>query len=327
MPVVSVIVLVYNLEQTIGQALESVRAQTVQDLEIIVVNDGSTDRSREIISAIADERIKLFTYENGGIAVARNRGLQQVTGQFVAFLDGDDWWTADKLEYQLAALREHPEAVAAYSWSYFTDADGQVLYPQTPVRYSGDVYADLLVSNFLLSGSNILVRKPAMDAAGEFDADLVAAEDWYSWLKLAKLGAFVLVPKYQVYYRQSPQSFSSRLEVIEANNLKAIEKAFCEAPAELQYLKKKRLANYHQMVARLCLTRYQNRQGIRSARQHLFRSLRLCPAEVGEAKVQRLLMQWLVMQLLPVSVAKKLFAALTRWYGKFRQSGLAKEQL
>src|SRR4028118_518511 len=125
MPQISVIIPAYNAERTIRETIESVQQQTFLDLELIVINDGSKDRTVELVQSIKDDRLKIFSYENGGVCVARNRGIDHANGEFIAFLDADDLWTPDKLELQAAALKQHPEAGVAYSWTYFMDVDEQ----------------------------------------------------------------------------------------------------------------------------------------------------------------------------------------------------------
>ena len=152
----------------------------------------------------------MFSYENGGLSVARNRGISQATGEYIAFLDADDLWTPDKLELQLAALRSHPQAGVAYSWTYFMDEQGQSFHADQPVTVEGNVQADLLVSNFLAHGSNPLIRRTAIDSVGEFNPAVAGAADWDYWLRLAEKWEFVVVPKAQIFYRQSSSSISSR---------------------------------------------------------------------------------------------------------------------
>jgi len=119
MPVISVIIPAYNAEKTILETIQSLQKQTFTDFEIIVINDGSTDGTVELLNAIEDSRVKVFSYENGGLPVARNRGIDRATGEYITFVDADDLWTPDKLELQLTALRQHPEAGIAYSWTAF----------------------------------------------------------------------------------------------------------------------------------------------------------------------------------------------------------------
>ena len=204
MSTISVVIPAYNAAKTISETIDSVRRQTFTDFELIVINDGSSDHTAELVNAVADDRLRLFSYENGGAAIARNRGIDHVSGEFIAFLDADDLWTPDKLELQLEALQKHPKAGVAYSWTTHMSQDGKVFYASSSVSFEGDVYSELLVSNFLTNGSNPLIRRVAIESVGGFDPSLVSGEDWEYWLRLAAQWPFAVVPKRQIFYRHSP---------------------------------------------------------------------------------------------------------------------------
>lgn len=219
MSVVSVILPAYNAETTILETIQSIQKQTFADFELIVINDGSTDRTLELLSTIEDPRLRVFSYENGGLPVARNRGIVRAAGEYITFIDADDLWTPDKLELQLAALQQCPEAGVAYSWTAFINEKGKLLYARKPLVIEGNVLPKLLVENFICSGSNILVRKQFIDVAGKFEPSLKSVEDWDYYLRLAAQCPFVLVPKYQILYRQSSRSMTSKVDVMEKANL------------------------------------------------------------------------------------------------------------
>ncbi|HEY9846823.1 MAG TPA: glycosyltransferase family A protein, partial [Candidatus Caenarcaniphilales bacterium] len=233
MPAISVIVPAYNAESTIVEAVVSVQKQTFSDFELIIIDDGSCDKTLEQLSKLRESRLKVFSYTNAGVSTARNRGISCATGEFIAFLDADDVWMPDKLELQLAVLKQHPEAGVAYSWTNFIDEKGKLLNRQEPVFFEGDVYPQLLVSNFLSCGSVPLIRKQAIASTGEFDPFLKSVEDWDYWLRLAASWPFVLVTEYQTLYRQTEGSMTSKVEVIKKYNLFVIERAFQAAPREL----------------------------------------------------------------------------------------------
>lgn len=278
MPTISVIIPAYNAERTILETITSVQQQTFSDFEIIVINDGSTDRTLELLESIKDERIKIFSYENGGLAAARNRGISHATGEFIAFLDADDMWTADKLELQLLALQKHPEAGVVYSWSQFMDEKGKLTYVVDDRLIEGYVYEKLLINNFLNNGSCVLIRRQAIESVGEFDSACKGCEDWDFYLRLAVDWHFVLVPKPQIIYRQSSNSMSSKVEAMEAGAMITIEKAFRLAPANLQFLKNQSCARIYQYSMRQYLERSNNSIPQMSlAGEKLWMSIRLYP--------------------------------------------------
>ena len=249
MPLISVIIPAYNAEKTIQETIESVVNQTFSDWELIVINDGSQDRTVDVVSQITDPRIKVFSYSNAGAPASRNRGFDNSLGQFIAFLDADDLWTTDKLESQLNALQLHPEAAVAYSWTNYIDESGNFLKQGGHIICNGDVYSKLLVRNFLENGSNPLIKREAINEVGGFDESLKGGQDWELYLRLGEKYHFVAVEKPQILYRVSSNSISSNTIRQEAECLKVIEIAFERAPASLQYLKKHSLASNYKYLA------------------------------------------------------------------------------
>ncbi|MBW4602985.1 MAG: glycosyltransferase [Calothrix sp. FI2-JRJ7] len=294
LPTISIIIPAYNAERTILETIVSVQEQTFSNFELIVVDDGSTDRTLELLHNVKDERLKIFSYENGGVCVARNRGISHANGEFIAFLDADDLWTPDKLELQLAALQQHSEAGVAYSWTYFMDEQGESLSPGEPAFFEGNVYAELLINNFLANGSNPLIRRQAIESIGEFDTTLKACEDWDYWLRLAACWHFVVVPKHQILYRQSSGSASSNVEVMEKANIMMIEKTYRAVPPELQSLKNQTLAWIYRYCAEKVLQYSTDNIGeVNRAGQKLLRAITLNPKILQEKYTQNLI-KWFI---------------------------------
>lgn len=276
---VSVIIPVFNSQRTIRETINSVLNQTHSDLEIIVIDDGSQDSTAEIVSAIDDPRIRLFSYPNAGQAESRNRGIAKASGNYIAFLDADDLWTPDKLEAQLKALAMYPKAAVAYSWVDRIDERGQFIGRGSYISVSGDVYSKLLLIDFLENGSNPLVRTQAISEVGGFDPSLVPAEDWDLWLKLARKYEFAIVPSVQVLYRISTQSISASANVkkLENASIKVINRAFAEAPETLQFLKTKSQGNMYKYLAFKALDNISNRQNAVLALKFLNQSIKHDP--------------------------------------------------
>lgn len=316
MPIISVIIPAYNAEKTILETIYSVQKQTFSDFELIIINDGSTDNTLEILNTIQDSRIKIFSYENGGLSVARNRGISRATGEFIAFLDADDLWTSDKLELQLASLQKHPEAGVAYSWTHFMDEQGESFHADEPLFFEGNVYPQLLVHNFLASGSNPLITKQAIESVGEFNPSVSGAADWDYWLRLAARWPFVVVPKPQIFYRQSSSSMSSKVEFMEGCQIQVIEQAFLSAPMELQALKKHSLAYIYQYSVQLYLTRIPSMERAKQAAQKLIQAIWLYPKILFDKKTQKLAFKLLLMYLLSPKFANYILQKFSKTRAK-----------
>ncbi len=233
------------------QTVESVLNQTLGDLEVIVVDDGSTDQSLDIISRCEDPRLSVLSFDNAGAPAARNRGIAAANGDLIALLDADDYWTPEKLADQVSALSEHTEAALAYSWSDYVDQQGKYMCPGKRDIVQGppeDTYAKLLVSNFLENGSTPLIRKSVLEDVGGFDESLPSAQDLDLYLKIAARYPFVTVPKVQVYYRITPGSITSKLLEHEHRTVKFIERCFEQAPDQFQYLKPRTYAHLYRYL-------------------------------------------------------------------------------
>lgn len=278
MAAISVVIPAYNAAQTIEETIHSVQNQTFSDFEIIVVNDGSTDNTWDIINQFDDPRIKAFSYDNAGVSVTRNRGIAHASGEFIAFLDADDLWTPDKLASQLQAINSSPNVAVAYSWTSYFHEIGEMVYPGNPVYGEGNVYPEMLQWNFIASGSNILVRRHAVEDVGGFDPDLPPCEDWDFYLRLAEKYQFALVPKHQIIYRQSSTSATaSKLERLESQCFKVIEKSYARAPEEYQYLKSRSLAWAYEYFTQMHLQNSKDITGTNLAAEKFFKAVRLYP--------------------------------------------------
>ena len=304
MTAISVVIPAYNAERTILETLASVQQQTYSDFELIVINDGSTDRTLELVNTVKDPRLKIFSYENGGISVTRNRGISHSSGKFISFLDADDLWTKDKLELQIAALQQHPEAGVAYSWTCYMSENGETFHPGESLFFEGNVYSHLLVANFLANGSNPLICKQAIDSVKGFDTELISSEDWDFYLRLAVRWPFVVIPKTQVLYRRSLGGLSFKAEIMQKYAFIVLDRAFQSAPPELQCLKIQSIVNVYQYLTGIRLARVTDADDIKQAGHNLQMAIRLYPRILLNRLTQRHLIIWLLMQLLSPKVAK-----------------------
>lgn len=212
---VSVVVPVYNGERFIDQTLASALAQTYHPLEVVVVDDGSTDKTAAIVEAVAahNSRVRFFRTHRTGVAAARNLGIKQARGTLIAPLDADDLWHPEKIARQLDVMRaSSPKVGLVYCWSIDIDESDFVI--STPFRgkstAQGQVTAELAKGNFLENSSSPLIKRACLDAIGGYDSNLVphGAEDWKLYLALSEICEFAVVPEYLVGYRQSGGSLS-----------------------------------------------------------------------------------------------------------------------
>lgn len=200
-PEVSVIIAAYNAQNYIGRAIESVLDQTVEDLELIVVDDGSTDRTPDVIHKFDDTRIRSFCQSNAGQTVAKNRGIRESTGRYVGFCDADDYWHPQKLEKQLPVFERSPDIAVVYSSERSIDESGAALPDRVEARRRGDVLDALFVDNFIPFGT-ALVRRDRLTEVGGFDESLRMGIDWDLWLRIAARYRFDYVPDDLYIYRK-----------------------------------------------------------------------------------------------------------------------------
>ena len=202
-PAVSVIIPTYRHAAYIEETLASAFAQTFRDFEVIVVNDGSPDDTAARLQPLAQTgRIRYFEQANAGQAAARNRGLAEARGDFVAYLDDDDLWPPDKLAWQVAALREHPGWIMVSGLSGRVEADG---VRQEPEAAGGGVVVQSIRTMFdgcgIESPGQVLVRREVMKAVGGFDPALWGTDDTDLWIRLSARGQAAQVRRTALYYR------------------------------------------------------------------------------------------------------------------------------
>jgi len=320
MSLVSVIIPVYNGEKTIKQTIESVFQQTLTDWELIVIDDGSQDSTLEIVHSIQDSRLKVFTYPNSGVSASRNRGITQAKGEFISFLDADDLWTPDKLESQLKALQENPQADVAYSWTDWIDESGKFLRPGGHITVNGNAYKQLLVRDFIESGSNPLIRRQALNEVGAFEESLAYGEDWDMWLRLAARYEFVTVTSSQILYRISPKSASFNIWKMEEGSLEIIERAFADAPESLQYLKREVLASRYKYLTFKAVEGNPERQKGLTALRFLWQTIIHEPYMLLRVRVILIVfLKIAIAVLLPSQLAQGLLKAVKKRFGKNHQ--------
>lgn len=323
MPQISIIIPTYNNEKTIQETINSVLEQTFTDIEIIVINDGSTDNTVAAVQQIIDSRINVYSYENGGPATSRNRGIVKSQGEYLSFIDADDLWIKDKLEIQYQALQDHPLAAVAYSGTDWIDEQGHFLHHASAPGPSGHVYNYALLYNLFGSGSNFMVRREALfsvqasdqDFNSFFDEFTKPSEDWDLCIRLAKKYEFVAVPQVQILYRRSLNSLSSQLVQQERGTIRALKKAFSQAPVNLQYLRRPSLTNIYRYISYKSIegipTPQRGWQGLKVLIKMLFLDISPLSQKVTWKVLARVLMMLLFPRKLQLLILNK-FPALSK---------------
>lgn len=243
---VEVVIPAYNAERTIGEALDSVAAQTVPPERVIVVDDGSSDATAAKVRSFAASHpgleVLCLQQANAGLAAARNRGLELARATFVALLDADDAWLPQKLERQLA-LFERPGAerlgLVYCDFSLMSEEGAPLADDEFELdpRVRGEVYQRLLHGNAVAgSASAVLIRRACLARVGLFDETLVSAEDWDLWLRLARHYEFDFVPEPLVRLRRHPANMQKDESRMRAGELRVIDKLYCAGEMRWQHL-------------------------------------------------------------------------------------------
>ena len=211
---VSVIVPCFNHSQFLVESVEGILRQSYRDLELIIIDDCSSDKSWEIISSLAscDPRIRPIRHErNQGVSSSRNDGLRAAIGAFIGFCDADDVWEDEKLKFQVDLLESNPDYDIAYCDSVIIDQNGSPtrqrfsdLFPP-PKPPSGWLFAELVERNFINTQS-VIARKECLHRTGHFDEDLKVLEDWWYWIRLSRHHRFLYSQEPLAKYRMHPRS-------------------------------------------------------------------------------------------------------------------------
>jgi len=252
MPKVSVIIPTYNCAKYLPEAIQSVLNQTYQDFEIIVVDDGSVDNTKEIVKEFIKNypnKIKYIYQENKGHATARNTAIRNSIGEYIAMLDADDLCTPRRLEKEVHILETEPNIAVIHANVTFISEDGKQLEtPHRNIKYlSGHIFKHILLRRAHIAMATVLVRKKCFESVGLFDENLthLGAEDREMWLRIAKQYNFKYLDEVLGYYRIRSNSSSRDVQRMVEARYYIIDK-FCK---NRPILKRKALAKVHQELA------------------------------------------------------------------------------
>lgn len=248
-PKVSVIIPTYNRANLVREAIKSVLNQTYRNFEIIVVDDGSTDDTGKLVGSF-NSKIKYFYQENTGLpAKARNRGILEARGEYIAFLDSDDKWVKDKLAGQMDIFNRFPWIDLVFTGVIIIDKKGNVLKRKKGKFIRKNVLLHLVKSGSFVTNSSVVVRKTALLKVGSLDEDprIRGSEDFFLWVKLAVNCNFYLVPELLTVYRRGNDSLCNPLGMQAVYNKVLLNK---EIYSHINKARGKCLSRLHYELAR-----------------------------------------------------------------------------
>lgn len=249
-PLISVIIPNYNYGRYLAQAIDSALAQTYAKVEVIVVDDGSTDESHEVLGRYG-EKIRWLSQENQGVSAARNRGVEESRGEILAFLDSDDLWLPAKLERQARLLLSDTELGLVHCGYVEFDDDGNLLKEHLD-GMEGWVAAEMLRLQrpvVLGGGSAAIMTRRAFNEVGGFDRRLTHGEDWDLYFRVARQYKVGFVPEVLVRYREHGVNCHLNVRRTERSWMLAFDKAFAGADPELRGIRRACYGKLHSILA------------------------------------------------------------------------------
>lgn len=280
---VSVVIVAYNKADTIASAIESVLRQTYPHFEVLVVDDGSTDETAARVRVFGD-RVRYLPKMNGGTGSARNLGIRQARGRYVAFLDGDDLWLPRKLEIQMAAFHSEPDVIAVQCSAYCVNSKLQVIEKRACDPRRDSLLDFLLFRNLPAFSSAVVVRRDVIQRLGGFGTDLVILSDWDMACRLAKEGVLRSVPDYLVLYRHYPGNQSRDVGIHAESGVLSLKRFFAESsvlPPTLQGQETWVWARFYAMLAGGYVRNHQWLEGLSWTWKAVSTSPRVIPYVLG----------------------------------------------
>jgi len=206
---VSVVITAYNSEAFVAEAISSVLEQTHPVDEIVVVDDGSTDHTRDIVESFSQRGVRYTYQENRGPGAARNCGIRETSGELLAFLDADDVWLKDKVESQCDFLAAHPEValVSGFAWWWNVKEDRRFISGEVPKSMTS-LRRDILVYNKIGNPSRVMLRRSVLADVGVFNEDIRWGQDWDLWIRIVTHYNATILPKPVIVYRWHEKNLS-----------------------------------------------------------------------------------------------------------------------
>lgn len=222
---VSIVIPAFNAAWCVGKAIDSVIGQTYRQIEIIVVNDGSTDNTSEVLSRYQG-RIRVITQKNKGLSNARNMGIQHAKGEYIAFLDADDYWLPRKLEYQVQLMNQRPDIGFCSTMARVETLEGIVLSVWRCPKIDTPTLHTIFMQNSAIpgSGSGVMVRSDVLLGMGHFDEKLKSLEDIDMWMRLSAETEYACIPEALTVIVRRDNSMSGNLDVMRRSSFEVMKK-------------------------------------------------------------------------------------------------------
>ena len=258
-PLISVIIPAFNVAEFVRDAVMSVLNQTWHHLELIAVDDGSTDSTLEVLRSIDDSRLRVLSQNNRGSSAARNTGVEASHGDLIAFLDGDDLWSRSKLEEQVRILRTFPNLDLVFCRSRIINEAGHDTRRRS-IAVAGSVsLRDLMRENVVNNGSAVLLRRTALEQVGLFDVNLPSCVDYDMWLRIASLRNenIYCIPNCLTDYRMRKGQITKSWRRMESGWLAVIQKLKLLSPQAVRVLEPEMRGRMYRYLSYIA---YENRQ-------------------------------------------------------------------
>lgn len=250
-PIVSVILPTFNRADLVLESIHSILGQSYKNYELIVIDDGSVDNTREQLSPLVKEGLLKYAYqENSGLPAARNHGIRLAKGSLITFLDSDDLYLPEKLEKQAAFFEEHPEAQMLQCWFSKFNEQSEDLGVRDTSWFEGQIYPDILMQwSVLMAVSCVMMRREVLDKVGPFNESLLWGEDLDLWRRVARHFPYHMIPESLVKVRVHASNMSSDKSQGAKHFAVVLEEAFIDDPSTSPDFQKKAWASMYTNVA------------------------------------------------------------------------------
>jgi glycosyltransferase involved in cell wall biosynthesis len=251
-PAVTVLLPTHNRARYLAEAIDSVLAQTFTDIELLVLDDGSTDGTADLVATVTDPRVQYFARPRGGISASLNAGLAQARGRYIARVDSDDRWMPDLLATLVPMLDADAQGGVAYGRGQAMDQDGRLLGATMglPLRFPGESLRSLVFDDCTCNVA-LVARRSCIEEAGGYDEGLASSEDWDLWLRVARRHRFLFADRVLAHVRWHDGNLtgpaSPYFEATLAGRTAPLDKLFRDPdlPADVRAMRPQAYANVH----------------------------------------------------------------------------------